>query len=212
MLWNVVEKSRVVNRQSTSSVRGRTEHPGSERLGHSSSPFIKYYQSLRASGLVEELRWCMPATVSWEAGMQSLMQDLRYGLRVLAKTPGFTAVAVLTLALGIGANTAIFSIVNTVLLRPLPFQNSEQLVSLGNFDTRRTPAISQSPVSYPDAMDVRARNHSFQEVSVYSDNDATLTGIGEPLHVNVENVSASIFRLLGTQPAVGRAFLDSEDT
>ncbi len=143
--------------------------------------------------------------------MQSLMQDFRYGLRVLAKTPGFTAVAVLTLALGIGANTAIFSIVNTVLLRPLPFQNSERLVALGDFDTRRTPAIPQGAVSYPDAMDVRARNHSFQDVSVYTDHDSTLTGIGEPLHVNVENVSANIFRLLGTQPAVGRAFLDSED-
>lgn len=143
--------------------------------------------------------------------MQSLMQDFRYGLRVLAKTPGFTAVAVLTLALGIGANTALYSIVNTVLLRPLPFQDSQQLVSLGNFDTRRAPAIPQAPVSYPDAMDVRARNHSFQEVSVYNDNDATLTGIGEPLHVNVENVSANMFRLLGTQPSVGRAFLDSED-
>jgi putative ABC transport system permease protein len=143
--------------------------------------------------------------------MQSLMQDVRYGLRVLAKTPGFTAVAVLTLALGIGANTAIFSIVNTVLLRPLPFQNSQQLLSLGDFDTRRAPAIAQGPVSYPDAMDIRARNHSFQEVSVYNDNDSTLTGIGEPLHVNVENVSANLFRLLGTQPSVGRAFLDSED-
>ena len=143
--------------------------------------------------------------------MQSLIQDFRYGLRVLVKTPGFTAVAVLTLALGIGANTAIFSIVNTVLLRPLPFEDSQRLVALGNFDTRRAPAIPQGPVSYPDAMDVRARNHSFQEVSVYNDNDATLTGIGEPLHVNVESVSANIFRLLGTQPGVGRAFLDSED-
>jgi putative ABC transport system permease protein len=143
--------------------------------------------------------------------MQSLMQDFRYGMRVLAKTPGFTAVAVLTLALGIGANTAIFSIVNTILLRPLPFQDSQRLVSLGNFDTQRTPAIPQGTVSYPDAMDVRARNHSFQEVSVYNENDATLTGIGEPLHINVENVSANIFRLLGTQPSVGRAFLDSED-
>jgi predicted permease len=139
------------------------------------------------------------------------MQDFRYGLRVLAKAPGFTAVAVLTLALGIGANTAIFSIVNTVLLRPLPFQDSQRLVSLGNFDTRRAPAIPQGPVSYPDAMDVRARNHSFQEVSVYKDNDFTLTGIGDPLHVNVENVSANMFRLLGTQPSLGRGFLDSED-
>jgi predicted permease len=143
--------------------------------------------------------------------MHSLTQDFRYGLRVLAKAPGFAAVAVVTLALGIGANTAIFSIVNTVLLRPLPFQDSQRLVSLGNFDTRRTPAIPQGAVSYPDAMDVRARNHSFQEVSVYNDNDSTLTGIGEPLHVNIENVSANTFRLLGTQPSVGRVFLDSED-
>jgi predicted permease len=139
-----------------------------------------------------------------------MMQDFRYGLRVLLKTPGFTAVAVLTLALGIGANTAIFSIVNTVLLRPLPFQDSNRLVALGIFDTRDT-AIPTGIVSYPDAMDVRARNHSFQEVSVYSDNDASLTGIGEPLHVNVENVSANIFRLLGTRPVLGRPFLDSED-
>src|SRR5580692_4855983 len=143
--------------------------------------------------------------------MRSFMRDFRYGMRVLAKTPGFTVVAVLTLALGIGANTAIFSIVNTVLLRPLPFSDSQRLVSLGNFDTRRTPAVPQGAMSYPDSMDIRARNHSFQEVSVYNDNDSTLTGIGEPLHVNVENVSANIFRLLGAQASVGRVFLDSED-
>ena len=114
----------------------------------------------------------------------------------------------LTLALGIGANTAIFSIVNTVLLRPLPFRDSQRLVSVGNFDTRQAPAIPNGVVSYPSAMDVRARNHSFEEVSVYQDNDSTLTGIGEPLHVNIETVSANLFRLLGTQPSVGRAFLD----
>jgi predicted permease len=144
--------------------------------------------------------------------MQSFLQDVRYGFRVLAKTPGFTAVAVLTLALGIGANTAIFSIINTVLLRPLPFQDSQRLVSLGNFDTQRTPAIPQGAVSYPDVMDVRGRSHSFQEISVYHDNDYTLSGAGEPLHVNVEVVSANLFRLLQRQPAVGRGFLDAEDS
>jgi len=151
------------------------------------------------------------SSVSQGAGMQSLMQDFRYGLRVLGKTPGFTGIAVLTLALGIGANTAIFSIVNTVLLRPLPFQDSQRLVALGISDTRDSPAIPREAVSYPDVMDVRARNHSFQEISVYSDSDSSLTGIGEPLHVNVENVSANIFRLLGTRPALGRAFLEPED-
>ena len=143
--------------------------------------------------------------------MEALLHDLRYGFRVLVKSPGFTVVAILTLALGIGANTAIFSIVNTVLLRPLPFPDSQRLVSLGNFDTRRSPAIPEGTVSYPDVMDVRARNHSLQEVSVYRDNDYTVTGIGEPLHVNAENVSANMLRLLGTQPSVGRGFLDTED-
>jgi predicted permease len=143
--------------------------------------------------------------------MAALFQDLRYGIRVLLKSPGFTVVAVITLALGIGANTAIFSIVNGALLRPLPYQDSQQLAELGEFDTQRTPAIPSGAVSYPDAMDIRVRSRSFQEVSVYQDNDYTLTGAGEPSHVNVEKVSANIFRLLSTQPAVGRAFLDSED-
>jgi len=143
--------------------------------------------------------------------MQTLLQDLRYGLRILWKSPGFTAVAVLTLALGIGANTAIFSIVNGVLLRPLPFANPGQLISIGGFDTRRAPAIPNQAVSYPDFADVRARNHSFTDVAAYLDNEYTLTGAGPSLHVNAEFVSASLFHLLGIQPVLGRGFLASED-
>jgi len=143
--------------------------------------------------------------------MQPLLQDLRYGLRILWKSPGFTAVAVLTLALGIGANTAIFSIVNGVLLRPLPFANPGQLISIGGFDTRRAPAIPNQAVSYPDFADVRARNHSFTDVAAYLDNEYTLTGAGPSLHVNAEFVSASLFHLLGIQPVLGRGFLASED-
>src|SRR5271154_2855744 len=119
-------------------------------------------------------RDCLVESPQRSHGMQSFLQDVRYGFRVLAKTPGFTAVAVLTLALGIGANTAIFSIVNTVLLRPLPFPDSQRLASLGTFDPRHSPAVPNGSVSYPDAMDVRERNHSFQEVSVYQDKDFTL--------------------------------------
>lgn len=143
--------------------------------------------------------------------MQTLLQDLRYGFRILWKSPGFTIVAVLTLALGIGANTAIFSIVNGVLLRPLPFASPGQLVSIGGFDTRRALAIPNQSVSYPNFADVRARNHSFTDIAAYQDNEYTLTGAGPSSHVNAEIVSAGIFHLLGTQPAVGRFFLSSED-
>jgi putative ABC transport system permease protein len=143
--------------------------------------------------------------------MRTLLQDLLYGLRILWKSPSFTAVAVFTLALGIGANTAIFSIVNGVLLRPLPFANPQQLISIGGFDTRRSPAIPNGSISYPDFTDVRSRNHSFSDVAAYEDNEFTLSGAGTSLHVNVEIVSSNLFRLLGTQPAVGRDFLAPED-
>ncbi|HYA24355.1 MAG TPA: ABC transporter permease [Terriglobales bacterium] len=143
--------------------------------------------------------------------MQNLFQDLRYGLRLLAKSPGFTVVSVLTLALGIGANTAIFSIVNAILLRPLPFRDPQQLVALGEFDTRGGRGVPEGNVSYPDFADIRTRNHSFETVSAYHDNDATLTGAGQALHVKLEIVSSNLFPLLGTQPSVGRSFVDGED-
>ena len=143
--------------------------------------------------------------------MQMLLQELRYGLRILWKSPGFTAVAVLTLALGIGANTAIFSIVNGVLLRPLPFADPGRLVSIAGFDTRHAPAIPSQTVSYPNFADARARNHSFSDIAAYQDNEYTLTGAGSSLHVNAEVVSTSLFPLLGAQPALGRGFLPSED-
>jgi len=144
--------------------------------------------------------------------MESIQKDFRYAVRNLLNARGFTAIAVLTLALGIGANTAMFSVVNAVLLRPLPFREPEQLVALGEFDTRRgstEPSIGN--LSYPDFMDIRSRNRSLEEVAVYQDNEFTLTGVGEPLHVNVEDISANMFHLLGIQPSLGRAFLPEED-
>ncbi len=143
--------------------------------------------------------------------MQTLLQDLRYGLRILRKSPGFTSVAVLTLALGIGANTAIFSIVNSVLLRPLPFRDPQKLVALGEYDTRRGEAIPEGSLSYPDFADIRSRNHSFEGLAAYGENDLTLTGIGQPSHVKVETVSTNMFELLGMQPSLGRSFVQGED-
>jgi putative ABC transport system permease protein len=146
-----------------------------------------------------------------ESTMRSLFQDLRYGLRLLAKSPGFTMVSVLTLALGIGANTAIFSIVNAILLRPLPFRDPQRLVALGEFDTRAGLGVADRNLSYPDFTDIRTRNHSLEAVAAYHNDDATLTGAGQALHVKLEVVSGNLFQLLGTQPSVGRSFLDGED-
>lgn len=145
--------------------------------------------------------------------MESIRKDIRYAIRNLLNAPGFTIIAVITLALGIGANTAMFSVINAVLLRPLPFRDPQQLMALGEYDVRRGPSETVlASLSYPDFADIRTRNHSFQEVSVYSDNESTASGIGAAaLHVNVELVSANLFRLLGAQPPLGRAFLPEED-
>ncbi|HZU22415.1 MAG TPA: ABC transporter permease [Terriglobales bacterium] len=144
--------------------------------------------------------------------MDTVLKDLRYAARSLAQARGFTIVAVLTLALGIGATTAMFSVVNSVLLRPLPFAEPERLVQLGDFNTEQPrPAIPNGSLSYPDFEDIAARNQSFSEVAGYADNAYTMTGVGEPLHVIAENASVKLFPLLRVQPALGRGFLPNED-
>ena len=140
--------------------------------------------------------------------MGPLIQDLRYGLRMLAKNPGFTAVAVLTLALGIGANTAIFSVVNAVLLRPLPLAAPHQLVSV--VSTRLRGNVPDN-ASYPDFADWRAQNHVFSQMAAYNTDNFTLTGQGEAVHIQGAVVSADLFSLLGVKPVLGRAFLPDED-
>ncbi len=140
--------------------------------------------------------------------MGTLLQDLRYGWRMLAKNPGFTAVAVVTLALGIGANTAIFSVVNAVLLRPLPFAAPDRLVRVVSV---RLPANAPDNASYPDFLDWRARNHVFESMAAFRTGDFTLTGQGNAAHLAGAAVSADLFRLLGVRPSLGRGFLPEED-
>jgi predicted permease len=162
--------------------------------------------------MADQLPPCDDVAAKGGHGLQTLLQDLRYGLRILAKSPVFTIVSILTLALGIGANTAMFSVVNGVLLRPLPFQDPQRLVALGEFDTRTGRTSTQGSLSYPDLMDVRARNHSFEAVAGYnSNNPLTLTGAGQALHVKVQTVSSNLFPLLGAQPSLGRTFMAGED-
>lgn len=142
--------------------------------------------------------------------METIARDLRYAVRSLLHARGFTVVATVTLAIGIGANTAMFSVVNTVLLRPLPFHDPQRLMALSEFDTREDPFPGPT-VSYPDFADIRARSRNFENVAAYEDSNFTMTGGREAVHVQGETVSASLFRLLGVQPARGRSFLDSED-
>jgi putative ABC transport system permease protein len=134
-------------------------------------------------------------------------QDIRFGARQLRKNPGFAAVAVLTLALGIGANTAIFSVVDAVLLRPLGYPDSGQLVWL----SERGPDWSGGSISYPNFTDWRDQQSVFEKFGVYSGNNFTLTGAGEPVRLAGAMMSADVFAALRTQPEIGRVFREDED-
>ena len=139
--------------------------------------------------------------------MTTLIQDLRYGWRMLAKNPGFTAVALLALALGIGANTAIFSVVNGVLLRPLPYAEPGRLMTV--YETTRE--FGQMSVAYPNFLDWRRENHSFTDIAAFRGDDFNFTGSGQPEHLGGEFVSASLLPVLGVNPMLGRNFLPQED-
>jgi putative ABC transport system permease protein len=141
------------------------------------------------------------------ASVERLWQDVRYGLRMIRRNPGFTAVAILTLALGIGANTAIFSVVNAVLLRPLPYPHSEQIVSV--FDVQ--PGDGNTPASYPEYADWRDKSQIFQALAAEANSSVTLTGSSIPEQLPAIRVSASYLDLFGAKMIVGRNFrLDEE--
>jgi putative ABC transport system permease protein len=141
--------------------------------------------------------------------MEFIIKDIRYAVRGLVKRPGFTVIALITLALGIGANTAIFSVVNAVLLRPLPFRDPEQLVmvwedaAFAGFP-RNTPA----PANY---VDWKNQNQSFSDMAATAETSFNITGDGEPERVTAYSVTANFFPVLGVQPLLGRGFLPEED-
>jgi len=137
-----------------------------------------------------------------------LLQDFRYALRQLRRNPGFTAVAVVTLALGLGANSAIFSVIDAVLLRPLPYHAPSRLVVVRPTEPGRRDDIG---VSYPTFLDWKAENHVFEGLSVFRQDDFTLTGRGEPAHLTGAVVSANLFSVLGVSPTIGRDFVSEED-
>ncbi|HKN74952.1 MAG TPA: ABC transporter permease [Candidatus Acidoferrum sp.] len=142
--------------------------------------------------------------------METLWQDLRYAFRALRKNPGFTAVAVLTLGLGIGANTAIFSVVENVLLQPLPYRDPAALVQIWNTYLPQFPQVPNSP---GDFLDFRREAHSFSDMAAFVDlpDGINLTGDGEPQRLEVRHATSGLFPMLGIQPVAGRTFTSAED-
>ena len=140
--------------------------------------------------------------------MRSLVDDLRYAIRQMFKSPGFAAVAVITLALGIGANTAVFSVIDAVILRPLPYDKPERLISAQSAGTQNPHASS---MSYPDFFDWRSQNRTLEHLVSYHDNSFTLTGLSRPVHVDAEIVSWDLLPTLGVNPELGRGFTAGEE-
>ena len=139
--------------------------------------------------------------------VSTLWQDIRYAARMLLKNPGVTIIVIIALALGIGANTAIFSVVNTVLLRPLPYQESDRLVFLNE----KSPVLDEMSISYPNFLDWRNHNQSFEKIGVFNRASYNLTGVGEAERIVTGQVSADLFSVLRVNALHGRVFTNEED-
>src|SRR5262249_21808934 len=138
--------------------------------------------------------------------MRTLWQDLRYGARMLLKNPGVTFVVVLTLALGIGANTAIFSVLNAVLIRPLPYVDADRIVQINE-----TEGVGGMAVSPPNLLDFQQQNHTFENIAGYTFGSFILTGAGEPVRVESVEVSHDLFTVLGVHPLIGRSLSETDE-
>src|SRR5215510_3584600 len=139
--------------------------------------------------------------------MEGLSQDLRYGIRMMLRHRSFTAVAILTLGLGIGANTAIFSVVNALVLRPLPFDQPERIIRMyGKFSGGK-----QASTSPPDFLDYRSQNSTFEEFAAFRSSSYNLTGDGDPERILGADVTTNYFRALGVKTAQGRDFSPDEE-
>src|SRR5262245_62868071 len=141
--------------------------------------------------------------------MRTIWQDLRYGVRTLLKNPGFALIAIVTLALGIGANTAIFTVVNAALLRGLPYREPERLVHLWEMTPQKE--FPRREASYPDFLDWR-QSQSFEAMAAYTGGGFTLTGRGAPERIQGARGSAEFFKALGVETVIGRAFQAGQDS
>jgi putative ABC transport system permease protein len=205
-LRTLLERSRV-EQELTDELHFHLEKLMEEKAAKGMTPEDARYAALRELGGVEQIKEeCRD--MRRVNNIENLIQDLRYGLRMLARNRGFAAVAILTLALGIGANTAMFSVVDTVLLRPLPFKDPSRLVwATERFAFNHAAAN----VISPDFIGWKDRNQVFERIGAVGGGvGANLTGVGQPARVSVTNITAGFFSMLGVQPIAGRTFLPAE--
>jgi putative ABC transport system permease protein len=189
-------------------VRFHLEREIQENIARGMTPEEARYAAIRSFGGVERVK----EESRDERGirlLEELWQDLRYGARMLLNNPGFTAVAVVTLALGIGANSAIFSVINALLLRQLPYRDPGKLVQVWETDVKR--GDNAMTASYPNFADWRDRNHVFEQIAAYSGDGFILTGTSDSERIQGAIVSPSFFSMLGIKPIVGRVFSPEED-
>jgi hypothetical protein len=152
--------------------------------------------------------WSEESTAGWESVLEMCWQDLRFGARMLRKNPGFTTVAVLTLALGIGANSAVFSILDAVLIRPLPYPHAERLVKADTYNLKSGDFYGKT--SYPDFMDWTEQNHFFDKLTAYEEKTFNLAGVLQLEHIKGVVVSPDFFETLGIQPCKGRSLAGAQ--
>jgi predicted permease len=177
-----------------------------DRLDRGASPQEAEQASRREFGNVALIEHVTREQWGW-LWREEFLQDLRFGGRTLRKNPGFTLIAILTLALGIGANTSLFSMVNGVLLNPLPYPNPDQLITLHE----SKPNFKNGSISYPNYRDWQKDNNTFSAMAIARGYAYSLTGRGEPEQVRAQFISSDFFSVLGVQPVLGRTFAPGED-
>lgn len=177
-----------------------------DRVGRGETAGYAAQTARQEFGNVELVKEVTREMWGW-ASLERLLQDLKYGVRMLVKAPGFAIVAILTLALGIGANTAIFSVVNGVLFNPLPYPHPEQLVTL----SESKPNFATGSISYPNFRDWQKENHTFSGMAMSRGNTVNLTGRGEPEQLRTRYITSDLFSVLGVSPLIGRTFAPDED-
>jgi predicted permease len=206
--WNLVRmrlrsllRRNQVERELEKELRFHVEQEIEANLGAGMAPTEARYAALRRLGGVPQIKEECRDMRRTEY-LENVWQDLRYSARTLGKSPGFTAIVLLTLALSVGANSAIFSVIDGVLLKPLPYPNANRIVRLF-FSSHEYPKFPLNPF---DFRDLRARSHSFQALAAFTRGDVQLSGSGEPVYLAGFRVSAGYFRVLGVAPARGREF------